>query len=563
VNNAGCVVDAPGALRLDGGHTPIPIQHFDSHRSSLGQLCEEPMEIQLSDLQEQRREKAVQLRAAGIDPYPTRAKRTHTTAEALAFFETAQPAAEDHATPGEAITLAGRVVSRRHMGKTLFSHLRDGHGELQLYIRKDEIGDEAYDVALKLVDIGDWVQATGTLFRTKTGEVSLKASEIVVLSKALNAPPEKWHGLQDIEIRYRQRYADLIANAGVRDIFLKRSRIITAIRHYLDGLGYLEVETPVLQPLYGGAAARPFTTEHNALSQTFYLRIADELYLKRLIVGGYERVYEIAKDFRNEGVDRNHSPEFTMLEFYEAFADYTTIMTRAEELVKAAAAYALGSTTFVNQGNEIDLASPSPWPRKTLRQAIKEGSGIDYVEYPEQEQLLAAARKAGADIDSSTVWPRIVDELLKQFVRPFLIQPTFLIDYPVELSPLAKRKPDDPTHVERFQLYIGGAELANSFTELNDPMDQLDRFLEQVKDRAAGDLDAMPFDADFINALMYGMPPTGGIGIGIDRLTMLLTDQTTLRDVILFPAMRKLPVNDGPISFDVPEDVAFEAADRA
>ena len=521
------------------------------------------MEIQLSDLQEQRREKAEHFRAAGIDPFPTRAKRSHTTAEALALFEATESTTDDHAAPGEQVTLAGRVVSRRHMGKTLFSHIRDGHGELQLYIRKDELGDEAYDRALKLFDLGDWVQATGTLFRTKTGEVSLKTGEVTMLSKAFNAPPEKWHGLQDIEIRYRQRYADLISNADVRDIFIKRSRIITAIRTYLDGLGYIEVETPVLQPLYGGAAARPFTTHHNALDQTFYLRIADELYLKRLIVGGYERVYEISKDFRNEGVDRNHSPEFTMLEFYEAFADYTTIMDRAEALVTQAAHYALGSTTFINQGNTIDLATPSPWPRKTLRQAIKEGSGIDYVEHPEQADLLAVARKAGADIESDTVWPRIVDELLKQFVRPYLIQPTFLIDYPVELSPLAKRKPDDPTHVERFQLYIGGGELANSFTELNDPMDQMARFLEQVKDRAAGDLDAMPFDADFINALMYGMPPTGGIGIGIDRLTMLLTDQTTLRDVILFPAMRKLPVNDGPISFGISEEIELEPADQA
>jgi lysyl-tRNA synthetase class 2 len=518
------------------------------------------MEIELSDLQEQRRVKADQWRADGHDPYPTRARRTHTTVEALALFDVLEQ--EDEADAAEPITVAGRVVSRRHMGKTLFAHVRDGHGELQLYIRKDELGEEAYNRILKLTDLGDWVQATGTLFRTKTGEVSLKTSEVVILSKALNAPPEKWHGLQDKEIRYRQRYADLIASADVRNIFRTRSRIITAIRRFLDALGYIEVETPVLQPLYGGAAARPFTTHHNALDQTFYLRIADELYLKRLIVGGYERVYEISKDFRNEGIDRNHSPEFTMLEFYEAFADYTIIMDRVEALLVAVAEEALGTTTITYQGHEIDLANPRPWPRITLRDAIREASGVDYVEHPGQESLMAAARAAGAEIPDGTVWPRIVDEMLKQFVRPYLIQPTFLIDYPVELSPLAKRKPDDPTHVERFQAYVGGGEICNAFTELNDPMDQLDRFLEQVRDKAAGDEDAMPFDADFINALMYGMPPTGGVGIGIDRLTMLLTDQTTLRDVILFPAMRNLPASAGPISFGLSEDLE-EVVDEA
>ncbi|MCC6704440.1 MAG: lysine--tRNA ligase [Thermomicrobiales bacterium] len=508
--------------------------------------------MELSDLQEQRRLKAEELREQGFDPYPTRAKRTHTTAEALAGFERAEAAGSE--TGGETITLAGRVVSRRHMGKTLFSHIRDGHGELQLYIRKDEIGEEAYNRALKLFDLGDWVQASGETFRTKTGEVSLRTADLTILSKALNAPPEKWHGLQDKEIRYRQRYADLIANEEVRRVFATRSKIVSAIRRFFDGLDYIEVETPTLQPLYGGAAARPFTTHHNALDQIFYLRIADELYLKRLIVGGFERVYEICKDFRNEGVDRNHSPEFTMLEFYEAFADYTTMMDRVESMVTFAAQEALGSTSFVWQGHEIDLANPKPWPRITLREAILEWSGVDYVQYPDQESLQAAARAAGAKIETGTVWPRIVDEMLKQFVRPNLIQPTFLIDYPVELSPLAKRKPDDPTHVERFQPYIGGGEIGNSFTELNDPMDQLDRFLEQMKDRDAGDEEAMPLDTDFVNALMYGMPPTGGVGIGIDRLTMLLTDQSTIRDVILFPAMRNLPSGTGPLSFGLPDD---------
>jgi len=309
----------------------------------------------------------------------------------------------------------------------------------------------------------------------------VRTRSITMLSKALNAPPDKFHGLQDIEIRYRQRYADLIANAEVRRVFEIRSKLVSAFREYLDGLGYLEVETPVLQPLYGGAAARPFTTHHNALDQTFYLRIADELYLKRLLVGGYERVYEIAKDFRNEGVDRNHSPEFTMLEFYEAFADYRVMMERVRGLITTASQRVFGGLVFETQGHTIDLTGD--WPALTLREAILDKSGVDYTKYPDQPSLLKAARDAGATIESGTVWPRIVDELLKQFVRPNLIQPTFLIDYPVELSPLAKRKPDDPTHVERFQFYLAGGELANSFTELNDPIDQWRRFVDQQRTR--------------------------------------------------------------------------------
>jgi len=496
--------------------------------------------MELSDLQEIRRAKAEALRERGIEPYPTRAERTHTTVAALRLYEQQEQdgALADGSSP-TTVTLAGRIVSFRHMGKTVFAHIRDGHGDVQLYIRKDILGNDAYTDVLKLYDMGDFVQATGELFRTRTGEVSLRVASIAMLSKALNAPPEKWHGLQDIETRYRQRYADLIANAEVRRVFEIRSKVVASIRRFLDGRGYLEVETPVLQPLYGGAAARPFTTFHNQLGQTLYLRIADELYLKRLLVGGFERVYEIAKDFRNEGVDKNHSPEFTMLEFYEAYADYEVMMDTVEQLICTAVVETFGGPIFTYQGREIDVTPP--WPRKTLREAIRECSGIDYRDHPEAESLLAAARKAGADIETGTVWPRIVDELLKQFVRPHQIQPLFLIDYPVELSPLAKRKPDDPSHVERFQPYIGGGEIGNAFTELNDPLDQLARFLEQAKDRAAGDEEAMPVDEDFINALMYGMPPTGGVGIGIDRLVMLLTDQATLRDVILFPAMRRLP----------------------
>ncbi|CAN5872482.1 lysine--tRNA ligase [soil metagenome] len=492
---------------------------------------------ELSDLQRVRLQKAGELRENGQDPYPSRSGRTHTAAQAIDLLLTVE-ASEPDQVSGQSIVVAGRVTSIRHMGKTVFAHLRDGSGQLQLYLRRDETGDESFHAFLRQVDIGDFIQVAGVPFRTKTGESSLRVSGFSMLAKALNAPPEKWHGLQDVELRFRQRYADLIANSEVREVFVLRSRLITAIRTYLDDLDYMEVETPVLQPLYGGAAARPFTTHHNALDQTFYLRIADELYLKRLIVGGFERVYEISKVFRNEGVDRNHSPEFTMLEFYEAFADYTTMMGRVEGLITLAARRALGSLVFTNQGQAIDLATP--WPRITLRDAIREASGVDYVKYPLQRDLLEAARKAGADIETGTVWPRIVDEMLKQFVRSGLKQPAFVTDYPVQLSPLAKRKPDDPTHVERFQLYIGGAELANAFTELNDPIDQWSRFIEQQEDRAAGDEEAMPVDDDFINALMYGMPPTGGVGIGIDRLAMLFANQPSIRDVVLFPAMRRI-----------------------
>lgn len=501
---------------------------------------------ELSDLQELRRLKAEQLRGLGIDPYSPRSSRTHTTtavADAFEADEARQPDADAAAPEIQAVTVAGRVVSRRDMGKSMFAHVRDGHGQLQLYVRKDELGDDRFEQFVRLIDLGDFIQASGTPFRTKTGEISLRVTGYSVLTKALTAPPEKWHGLQDAELRYRQRYADLIASAEVRQRFQMRSRIVSAIRTFLDGQGFLEVETPTLQPLYGGAAARPFTTFHNALGQTFYLRIADELYLKRLIVGGFERVYEICKDFRNEGIDRNHSPEFTMLEWYEAYSDYRIVMERTEALLVAVTTELFGKPAFMNRGVEIVLSPP--FPRLSLREAIRERSGVDYVDHPEAEDLLRAARAAGAQIEGGTVWPRIVDEMLKQFVRPFLIQPTILIDYPVQLSPLAKRKVDDPTHAERFQIYLGGGEICNAFTELNDPMEQLARFRDQQQDREAGDEDAMPIDADFVNALMYGMPPTGGIGIGIDRLVMLLTDQTTLRDVILFPAMRKVASNAG------------------
>jgi lysyl-tRNA synthetase, class II len=511
--------------------------------------------MELSDLQEIRRQKAEALRERGLEPYSARANRTHTTAEAHERFVALESkAAGESVDDDEVIALAGRVVSFRDMGKTLFAHIRDGHGELQLFVRLNDVGEQAHSDFSSLVDLGDFIEATGTLFRTRTGEVSLKVREFRILTKALNAPPEKRKGLRDRETRYRQRYADLIANEDVREVFRFRANLTTAIRRFLYGEGFIEVETPTLQPLYGGAAARPFTTHYNALGNDFYLRIADELYLKRLIVGGFERVFEIAKDFRNEGMDRTHSPEFTMLEWYEAYSDYLIVLERLERLFQHIADHVLESSTFTNDGHEITLAPP--WPRISMRDAIEKYSGVDYVEHPGAESLLAAARAAGADVESGTVWPRIVDELHKQFVRPNLIQPTVLMDYPVALSPLAKRKADDPTHVERFQLIMAGTEMTNAFTELNDPLDQLERFREQQRDREAGDLDAMPIDEDYVNALMYGMPPTGGIGIGIDRLTMTLTDQANIRDVILFPAMRPLgsQIPDEDLDEDEDED---------
>ena len=502
----------------------------------------------LSELQQVRLAKVARLRERGIDPYPATAERTHTAAEALAAFtaaETAEISALDaDGNLPESVTVVGRVVAQRQMGRSLFMPIEDGSGRLQLYLRRNDLGDETFEDVLRLYDLGDFVQASGQLFRTRTGEVSLRVGAIRMLSKALNAPPEKWHGLTDVETRYRRRYADLLSNDEIRRIFVARARIVSALRRELDARGYLEVETPVLQPLYGGAAARPFTTRHNALDQTFYLRIADELYLKRLVVGGYERVYEIAKDFRNEGIDRFHSPEFTMLEFYQAYADYTGMMEAVEALVVAATVAVHGEPRFAWRGQTIEMAAP--WPRRTLREAIRAGSGVDYVDHPDQSSLLAAARAAGADVASDTVWPKIVDELLKQFVRPKIVQPIILYDYPVALSPLAKRRPDDPTHAERFQPFFCGGEMGNAFTELNDPMDQLARFRAQERDREAGDEETMPIDADYINALMYGMPPTGGVGIGIDRLAMVLTDQDTLRDVVLFPALRTLPPEQDP-----------------
>ncbi len=492
----------------------------------------------LNDQQRARLEKLRELRQQGIDPYPARSHRQLTAAQAHAVFTEREPHLGGQPDP-EPVTLAGRVVSVRDMGRTVFSHIRDGSGAIQLFLRREFVGDDQLAWFKRYVDLNDFVEADGHLFRTRTGEVSLEVHALRLLSKALNPPPDKWHGLTDVETRYRQRYVDLMANPDTRQIFVTRARVIRAIRQYLDERGFLEVETPTLQPIYGGAAARPFTTYYHALDQTFYLRISDELYLKRLLVGGYERVYEICKDFRNEGIDARHNPEFTMLEFYAAYADYHDIMQMCEELIVFAAREALGTLTFQWGDTVIDLTPP--WARMSLREALLRFTGIDFLEVTDQPTLYARARALGADVEPTTVWPRILDELLKTFVRPRLVQPTFIYDYPVALSPLAKRKPEDPRLVERFQLFVGGLELANAYTELNDPLDQLYRFLEQARDRARGDEEAMPIDEDFINALMYGMPPTGGFGLGIDRLVMLFMNRPTIREVILFPQLRTKP----------------------
>jgi len=491
-----------------------------------------------SDLMRQRYKKLARIRARGIDPYPARVRRTHTTAEALAAFEALQDSDEELI-----VQVVGRIVRMNVMGRSSFAHLEDGYGRLQVYFRQDVLGQETYDFVRRDLDLGDFLGVKGPLFRTRTGEVTVRAEEIQLLSKALKPLPvvkEKdgvlYDAFTDKEQRYRERYVDLAVNSHVREIFRIRARILSALRHFLDQHGFIEVETPILQPIYGGAAARPFITHHYQLHQDLYLRISDELYLKRLIVGGYERVYEIGRDFRNEGVSYKHNPEFTQLEFYMAYADYKDVMALTEEMIAFVAKEVLGTTSITYQGHDIDLSPP--WRRRKLREAILEETGIDYEAYPDAESLYQAIRAIGGNPEPKTIRGKLIDPVLINYVEPKLIQPTFLYDYPVDVSPLAKRKADDPNTVERFEYFIGGLELGNAFTELNDPLDQQERFLAQAKALAAGDEEAHPLDEDYINALCYGMPPTGGFGLGVDRLTMLFTDQPSIREVILFPHLR-------------------------
>ncbi len=507
----------------------------------------------LTDQEQARLQNLQALREAEIEPYPARARRTHTTAAARTLFEQMQ-ANPDAYAPEESvsdenaentfITVAGRIKQKRVMGKISFADLEDGTGQIQIVLQRDSLPDGWYNnVWKRLVDLGDFVSATGPLTVTRTGELSVAAREVQFLSKALKPLPDKWHGVKDPEVRYRRRHLDLIGNPDVREIFRTRAKILRAVRDYLDGEDFLEVETPILQPVYGGAAARPFVTHHNQLHQDLYLRISFELYLKRLIVGGFDRVYEIGRDFRNEGVSFKHNPEFTQLEFYEAYADYEDVMRRTEELVAHVAERATGSTTVSWQGHEIDFAPP--WTRVSLREAILDAIDIDYEQFPDAESLAAEMRRQGQQPNPNSSWGKLVDSLMAKFVEPNLIQPTFLIDYPRDISPLAKASPDNPRFVERFEGFIGGMELLNAFSEINDPIDQLQRFLAenyqaQRGDSAIMDDDAHPVDVDYVETLAYGMPPTGGFGMGIDRLTMLLTDRDTIREVILFPHLRAL-----------------------
>ncbi|HLF24728.1 MAG TPA: lysine--tRNA ligase [Anaerolineae bacterium] len=487
--------------------------------------------MDLSDLELERLRKVERLRERGIEPYPPRVQRTHTTAEAVAAFEAAEP--------NQAVvqaTVTGRMALFRAMGKASFAHLEDGAGRLQLFFKQDVVGEDAYQMLLKDIDLGDFLEATGALFRTKTGEVTLQVESFRLIAKAITPPPEKWHGLKDVETRLRQRYADLLANPEVREVFRTRAKVIAAARRFLDARGFLEVETPILQPIYGGAAARPFTTHHNQLHQDLYLRISFELYLKRLLVGMYDRVYEIGRDFRNEGVSFKHNPEFTQLEFYAAYLDYNDVMRLTEELIAYVALEVRGTTRIRSGGHDIELAPP--WKRMTLREAIVEYADIDYVQYPTADSLRTAIRAQGGNAPGDAAWGKLVDGLLGDHVEPKLIQPTFVYDYPRDISPLAKRKPGDDTHVERFEFFIGGVELGNAFTELNDPIDQEQRFLDMQQLYGAEDEEAHPMDEDYLRAMRYGMPPNGGFGMGIDRLTMLFTDKDTIREVVLFPHLR-------------------------
>jgi lysyl-tRNA synthetase class 2 len=479
----------------------------------------------VSETTDDRRAKLERLREGGIDPFPHSFPGVVPAGAIRAAHDGLEAGDE---LPDAKYRVAGRLTQRRGHGGAAFIDVVDRSGRIQLHATRDTLGEESFDLLTSL-DLGDMIGADGFAFKTRRGELSLRVESWQLLAKSLRAPPEKFHGLEDVETRYRHRELDLIANEESRELFITRSRVVSAIRNWLDSRGFLEVETPILQRLYGGALATPFVTHYNALDRDFFLRIADELYLKRLIVGGLEKVYEIGKDFRNEGFSRKHQPEFTMLEWYEAYADYNDIADELEELVEHVAA-------TVSHDSSINWARP--WKRITLRDAILEETGVDIYEHRDKASLLAAAEAKGKPLDPDENWAKLVDSLLSKYVEPKLIDPTLLMDYPVELSPFAKRHRSEPGLVERFEGFAGGMEFCNAFTELNDPDDQRSRFEEQGKDREGGDAETQPYDEDYIFALEHGMPPTGGIGIGIDRLAMLLSGRDSIREVQLFPAMR-------------------------
>lgn len=488
------------------------------------------------DLLLSRREKFQRLKDKGIEPFPNRYSRTHTICEAVEFFRV-QEAKEGQNTRTTAVAVAGRVMALRRMGRAAFLNIQDASGQMQVHLRRDVLGD-GYDLVRDL-DLGDFVGSHGPLFLTHTGEVTLEADQLTFLAKSMRPLPEKWHGLSDVEMRHRQRYLDLITNQEARYNFRIRSRIIGAIRSFLDSNGFIEVETPVLVPVAAGAMAQPFATHHNALDRDLYLRIATELYLKRLIIGGLDKVYEIGRVFRNEGIDQDHNPEFTLLESYEAYADYTDVMAMVEQMVSNVAQEVLGTTKI--QFGESTIDFDPPWKRLSLREEVQRYTGIDIHDFPDANTLQEKMRMVGIVVDGPSSRGRLVDKLVSYSVEPHLIQPTFLLDYPLEMSPLAKQRSDDPSMVERFEGFAGGMEIANSFSELNDPDEQRRRFLEQEDLRREMSLeeDTDRLDEDFLLALEHGMPPTGGLGMGVDRLAMLLTGQSSIREVILFPQLRE------------------------
>ena len=508
-------------------------------------------EVEINEQMQNRIDKMHKIEEHGWRPFGRRFEWTHRSADVKEQFEAlAETEAE--------VKMAGRVMAIRGHGKTCFMDMQDKTGRMQLYVRKDVLGEEDYSL-VKMMDMGDTIGVTGIPFRTHMGEISIKVIKMEMLSKSLRPLPEKWHGLKDIETRYRQRYVDLIVNPEVRDTFVKRSQIIRSVREVLDSHDFLEVETPILNTIAGGAAARPFISYHNALDMQVYMRIAPELYLKRLIVGGMDRVYELGRVFRNEGIDNRHNPEFTSVEIYQAFADYRDMMDLTEEVVVKTAMKVLGTTKITYEGVEIELASP--WKRMSMIDAVKEYSGKDFTNVTDLEEARAMAKELNVPVEPSFGIGKIINACFEEYVEDKLIQPTFITGHPKEISPLAKSNPDNPEITDRFEAYIYGREICNGFTELNDPIDQRERFLKQVEERANGDEEANMMDEDFVNALEYGLPPTGGLGIGIDRLVMFLTDSSTIRDVLFFPTMKPLKGEARPV--ELPEQIRGEVAPAA
>lgn len=506
----------------DAGH--------DATRADLG--------VAESKIRSERIAKIESLRERGIEPFPGSVTRTHTTAEARQLFVELEDADDSDDEPRtDTVSVAGRVMARRGMGRSAFLDIRDGSGNLQVHARSNALGDD-YEL-LSDLDIGDFVSVTGPIFRTRRGEISLDAARLSIISKAILPLPAKWHGLRDVETRFRQRYLDLLTNETASATAIARSQVVSAVRRFMERRGYIEVETPVLVPIPAGGFAQPFETHHNALGQTLYLRIATELYLKQLIVGGMERVFEVGKIFRNEGIDANHNPEFTTMESYEAYADYEDVMVLVEELVSYTAAEVTGSMTVPNPDGSGEIDLTPPWKRLDLRQALIDNANIDFLDCADSESLSQALRAAGIYAEAGSTWAQMLDKAISAAVEPTLIQPTFLVDYPIAMSPLAKKKPGFDEVVERFEAFIVGRELANAFTELNDPIDQRDRFEDQERQRTeGGDVEADRTDESFLRAIEHGMPPTGGLGIGIDRLVMLLTGHDAIREVTLFPQLR-------------------------